>query len=287
MKTIKSILFLLTLFGSLSNDFAEVNPGLSKEKAAVTYIANEGFLIKTRNGKVLVDALFGGIKGNWCEQPSDSALKLLINGQPPFNNVDVVLVSHYHPDHFNEKMVSEFMVKNPNTLLVCPGQVNELLKNNPSHNHFSERINIIHASDQHDTSFVVSDMQIRAMRMNHGSYFEKDANTGEIKDRHKDVEHIAYLVRTTNGTFFHSGDASIKSFDRYKESGLESEKIDFAFLDRVFMQPDGMQVINEVLKPEKLIFMHIEPARVDYYRNIVKEFPDIFIFSKPLEIKAY
>ena len=123
--------------------------------------------------------------------------------------------------------------------------------------------------------------------MKHGSYFEKDVATGEVQDLHMDVENIAYLVKSNGCTFFHSGDTSVKSFENCKESGFESEKVDFAFMDRVFMQPDGMNIINEVIKPEKLIFMHIEPARVDYYKNIIKDFQGIFIFSKPLESATF
>jgi len=254
-----------------------------KSMAMVTYIANEGFLIQTSNGKMLVDALFGGIKGRWCEQPDDSLLNLIINGQPSFDNIDVVLVSHYHVDHFNEKMVTEFMVKNPKTILFCPDQVNQLLKKNSSYPQFSERVRTIHYTQHKDTSFVTGDIQIRAMTMNHGAYLEKDTITGELKDLHKDVENIAYLIKTNGCTFFHGGDASIKAFENFKEAFHESEKVDFAFLDRVFMQPAGMKVISELIKPEKLIFMHIEPSRVEYYKNVVKDFPEIFIFSKPLE----
>jgi len=175
------------------------------------------------------------------------------------------------------------MVKNPKTMLICPNQVHQMLRSHLSYAQFSERIRAISHSDHKDTSIVLGDIQIRAMKKEHGSYFEKDSTTGEVKDLHKNVENIAYLVKTQGRTFFHSGDASIKSFENSKESEFEPKKVDFAFMDRVFMQPDGMKVISELIKPEKLIFMHIEPARVDYFKNIVKEFPSILIFSKPLE----
>jgi L-ascorbate metabolism protein UlaG (beta-lactamase superfamily) len=260
-----------------------VNTGLAQKKASVTYVGNEGFLITTGHGKILTDALFGGIKGNWCEQPSDSVLNLQVNGQPPFDNIDAVLVSHCHADHFNEKVVSEFMVKNPAASLVCPDQVHELLKNNTSYPLFSARVIVLHFSHQHDTSFAVGEIRIRAIRMNHGSYFEKDTLTGELQDLHRDVVNACYLVTSAHCTFFHSGDASVKSFGSAAGYGLGSEKVDFAFFDRVFMQPDGMKRIEEVMNPDKLIFMHIEPSRVNYYRNIVSGFPALVIFSKPME----
>jgi len=298
MKKSDSFLTILSLLFSISgipgqampdkeksNHPAIVSPGglQEKTKATITYIANEGFLIQTSNCKILSDALFGGIKGNWCEQPGDSLLNLIINGQPSFDNIGVVLISHKHADHFNEKMVSEFMVKNPGTILLCPDQVNQLLEKSPSYPQFSERVRAINYSKNKDTSIVINDIHIKAMAMKHGEYLEKDPNTGELKDLHKDIENIAYLVKTKSCTFFHSGDASVKAFENFKEAFLESERIDFAFLDRVFMQPGGMNVISSLIKPEKMIFMHIEPSKVEYYKNIIKDFPEIFIFSKPLE----
>jgi L-ascorbate metabolism protein UlaG (beta-lactamase superfamily) len=249
----------------------------------VTYIANEGFLVQTDKIKILIDAIFGDIKSNWCEQPGDSLLNLIVNGIPPFDHIDFVLVSHYHSDHFNEKMIAEYMVKNPKTILVCSQQVNQMLKKNSFFTQFEQRIKEVASTDQNSTSISTEDAQIMTIEMEHGSYFEKDVTTGEVIDLHRDVENIAYMVKTQDCTFFHTGDALIKSFQNLKESGFVLDRIDLAFMDRVFMQADGMNVISGYIKPEKLIFMHIEPARLEYYKNIVKDFPDIFIFSKPLE----
>ena len=256
-------------------------------RVKITYIANEGFLIKSGDSKILVDALFGGIKGNWCEQPSDSALNLIINGQPPFDGIDVVIVSHYHVDHFNEKIVSDFMQKNSKSVLVCPNQVNVLLKKNPAYNSFSNRVKPINTSDKIDTAFLIGETQIKSLRFNHGSYFEKDTITGAVKDLHKDVENIAYIVKTNNCTFLHSGDASIKSFEKNNASIITTDTIDIAFMDRIFMQPEGMKIIADIVKPEKLVFMHIEPARVDYYKTIIKDSPNMTIFSNTMEIKYF
>ena len=74
IKTLLSVLFQLSLLFGLSrgqgqeildkvntNDPAIASQGGSQEKALVTYISNEGFLIQTENSKILIDALFGGI----------------------------------------------------------------------------------------------------------------------------------------------------------------------------------------------------------------------------------
>ena len=65
-KPISFLIFIL-VFGTTSLWSQD-----AKAQCSVTYVANDGFLYETKTGKVLVDALFGGINGNWCEQPNDS-----------------------------------------------------------------------------------------------------------------------------------------------------------------------------------------------------------------------
>jgi len=48
------------------------------ETCTVTYIANEGFLIESGKLKVMTDALFGDIKGIWCEKPDESVSEKII-----------------------------------------------------------------------------------------------------------------------------------------------------------------------------------------------------------------
>lgn len=74
--------FLLTFLSCISTA-QETSPSCT-----VTYIANEGFLARTANHKILFDALFGGIKGNWCEQPGDSVMNMMLNGIPPYDNIE-------------------------------------------------------------------------------------------------------------------------------------------------------------------------------------------------------
>lgn len=277
MKRQHSFLIILALVIFQTITFSQ-----ESSRPVVTYIANEGFLLSCGEDKILVDAIFGGIKGNWCEQPSDSVINLMVNGQPPFDRVDVVLVTHRHTDHFNENIVSRVMLQNSNTMIVCPDQVNDQLKKLSSYSSFSDRVRPI-PSHNIDTTFSIGSVKVRAVNLNHGSFYEKDSVTGEVHDLHKDVENVAYIVKSNGSTFVHSGDAAIKSFEKYESGKFETDTVDFAFMDRIFMKPEGMKVIGEIIQPQMLIFMHIEPDRVDYYKNIIKGFPGMFIFSKPME----
>ena len=83
---------------------------------AVTSIANEGYLISMGRTNVLIDAL---PMSKYYANPSDTLATRIINGVPPFDNVDYFLVTHEHSDHFNAEMTSRFLQNHPATQLIA------------------------------------------------------------------------------------------------------------------------------------------------------------------------
>ena len=72
----------------------------------VTYVANEGFLIACDSHKILIDALFGNFKDDAYYIPSDSTAALMSEAGPPFDNIDLIAVTHAHLDHFTPEIVT-------------------------------------------------------------------------------------------------------------------------------------------------------------------------------------
>ncbi len=144
-KTMKKMILILGIIWLIP---ATVIQGLkpkpsngSRGTCTVTYIANEGFLIGTKNKKILVDALFDGIKGDWCDQPGDSVSNLMIQGIAPFDG-------------------------------------NERLKLILGYSDISDRVIDLKSQDHPDTTISMHGMNIRAMRLKHGSWLETDSATG-------------------------------------------------------------------------------------------------------------
>jgi L-ascorbate metabolism protein UlaG (beta-lactamase superfamily) len=277
----KSILFIIILvFGATCLWSQE-----PKAQCSVTYVANDGFLYETNTGKVLIDALFGGIKGNWSDQPDDSVSNLLLNGTAPFNNIDVVLITHYHSDHFNGPMVINFLRNSKKPVLICPSQVDEVLKKDPGYSVVADRIHNLKSDKQFDTLITVNKINIRALRFNHGSFFETDSATGEKYDLHSDVENFGYIIDTDGFSLFHAGDCSFSDKPHFESYNFGDRKFDMVFLDRTFLRKEGQEIMNSLIHTKDLVFMHIEPARAEYYKSIIKEVPGLSVFTKKMEKK--
>ncbi|MFA7420123.1 MAG: MBL fold metallo-hydrolase [Melioribacteraceae bacterium] len=293
----KTFLFVITIVLSLNigtNIYSQTEKIVESGRQAinksceVSYVANEGFLLETKNHKVLIDALFGGIKGNWCDQPNDSLINKMIFGVPPFDNIDLVLITHKHTDHFNKQMTIDFLRNNSKSVLVCPDQVNELLKKDADYSKVSTRITSLKPSNSFDTTLISNKINLRILRFNHGSYYLKDSVTGEPVNIHKDIENFGYLIETDGFSFFHSGDDNPINVPQYKSYNFQNTKIDVALLDRVFLTPKGMDLVKDFINTRYLIYMHIEPTGRKFYQSIKNPpgaTPQIIIYSKPLERK--
>jgi L-ascorbate metabolism protein UlaG (beta-lactamase superfamily) len=256
------------------------------DTCTVTYTANEGFLIETTNHKVLIDALFGNIKGNWCDQPGDSVSRLMTSGVVPFDNINIVLVSHRHSDHFNALMTIDFLRNNKKSVLICPDQVNERLKLVAGCSEVSKRIIAIRSQEHPDTSFIVNGISIRAMRLKHGSWIETDSATGKSVDLHEGVENIGYLIEQDGFTILHTGDCNSANKTQFNAYNLSTKEIDVVFFDRAFLRPEGIDIISENISAKNIILMHIEPARREYYKTYVKDIPGFFVFREQMEQKV-
>ena len=280
MKTRSIPLIIILVFGATCLWSQEL-----KTQCSVTYIANDGFLFETKTGKILIDALFGGIKGNWCDQPDDSVSNLMLNGIVPFNNIDAVLITHYHSDHFNGPMAISFLRNNLRSILICPSQVNEVLKKDSGYSSVADRIHYLKSDNQFDSLLAVNKINIRALKFNHGSFFETDSVTGKKYDLHSGVENFGYIIDSDGFSLFHAGDGSSSDKSHFETYHFKERDFDMVFLDRTFLRKEGQEIMNSLIHTKDLVFMHIEPGRGEYYKSIIKDVPGLSVFTKKMEKK--
>ena len=182
-------------------------------------------------------------------------------------------------------MVINFLWNNQESELICPLQVDEVLKKNSGYSSVADRIHSLRSDNQFDTLLAVNKINIRALRFNHGSYFETDSVTGEKYDLHSDVENFGYIIEIDEFYLFHSGDASFSDKSHFESYHFGDRDFDMVFLDRTFLRKEGQEIMNSLIHTKDLVFMHIEPAGVEQYKSIIKDVPGLFVFTKKMEKK--
>lgn len=218
----------------------------------------------------------------WYEQPGDSVSNLMIKGLPPFDNIDLVLVTHKHSDHFGQTMVMDFLENNPNAALVCPRQADDLLRLETDYSRVAARINTPNSADTLDTLLGINKISIEALRFDHGQYFVMDFVSGKDYNIHKDIKNIGYLVNLGGFTIFNSGDCSFSDKSHFDACDFASEEIDVAFVNRTFFNREGQDLMNEYLRTKNLVFMHT-PRKADYFRTLFKNIPDTLSTDRQLD----
>lgn len=100
---------------------------------SITFLANEGVMLSSGTRKVLIDALFLKYETGYAV-PADSTRAALERARPPFDAVDLILVTHRHGDHFHPAPVAAHLRANARATLLTSRQVIDSLRGHLSPN---------------------------------------------------------------------------------------------------------------------------------------------------------
>jgi L-ascorbate metabolism protein UlaG (beta-lactamase superfamily) len=236
------------------------------EVLSITYVCNDGFIITKGGRKILIDALYQENIGI-CR--SDLA-QLAREGLPPFDNADLVLVSHNHSDHFDAQIVGQYLDNTPGAVLVA------------------EKFAMADAMSMSISSFVQAQDRIHSIELGAGqsNSLDIDGIELEIYDAPGDVPNLAFLVRVGGKTLFHTGDVHIntKTTGYFKGYQLSTKMIDVAFFPYFYMMESAEPAFLEYIGAGKYIPMHYaaEGGAVTV-RMVGLQFPEAILFTVPLQ----
>jgi L-ascorbate metabolism protein UlaG (beta-lactamase superfamily) len=254
--------------------------------AKVTYIANEGFLIEAGGSKVLIDAIFNDETINYAHVPDRETLAALEEAAAPFNDIDLILVTHSHRDHFAPEPVLSHLAANPEALLLAPTQAVEMLRAGPD-----DRVVEINLDLHQSTEMDFGNIRIEAHRLRHSPYMIQDPRTGERYNRHEGVENIAYWIEVGGFTLFHIGDAVLSgNLDYLATDRFPSRRLDIAFVEFFDLSEETGELLTGRLPTDRIIFMHLprEQERIELLTTKLQaEFSNGVIFQQPGESREF
>ena len=93
-------LIFLSLFSTVSIS--------QSQSLKITYLGNEGVLLEGKNQKVMIDELFDNYYKDYLS-PEESTIKNMMDRKAPFDNLQVLLCTHVHRDHFEAQIAGKFL----------------------------------------------------------------------------------------------------------------------------------------------------------------------------------
>jgi L-ascorbate metabolism protein UlaG (beta-lactamase superfamily) len=249
----------------------------------ITYLGNEGFLVRGGSQAVLFDALFGAGLPDYDRVPAET-VRDMEAARRPFEHIDVVFISHIHPDHFELHSTLRFLKSHPATIVVSPIDVAAQLKRALAGN---DRLRA----------------QIRGIAAHPGRIIGREEggiHVGIFPLAHGDVENLAYLVDLGGWKVLHLGDADLP-MEGIGKLNLSENRIDIAFLP-YWQLTENAERVRDQIRAKVIVPMHLitnatTPASKEYLDHlggmsgmlakIHSEFPNAVVFRTPLESRTF
>ena len=240
-------LFLLLLF--TTGDVLAQSPGPT---ATAQYLANEGLMVVQGETKIVFDPLFRNSYGQYqlLPKPMEDAL---FAGEPPFDGIDAVFISHYHGDHFSPADILRLLKQQQGIHLYAPAQAVEGLRelSGGRDKAVFERITAVGlAYTDTPVTLQTQDLKIEAVRIPHSGW-----PTSRL-----DVENISWRVTLNNSaTVLHMGDADPNDVHFERDATYwASTHVHMAFPPYWFFNSTyGPDVLENRLKADHNVGVHV------------------------------
>lgn len=237
-----------------------------QDKTDVTYVGNAGFMIETGDKKILIDALFKGSESIYY-LPQEVQDKLAL-AQAPFDDVDLVLVTHAHGDHVNRDLVRQHLQNNPKAVFASTQQLVEMLDG------CEDRCTAFKPTKEKSESRVINDINVEAFSLPHGTDAE--------------IINIGFLVSVNGVTIFQTGDADFYQFtlEEFRSLGLPEKEIDLVLIQHYYLigDADDDRYVKDGIAGDYIIPIHYYFTTPAFDASVVKQnYPDAIMFKEELQ----
>jgi L-ascorbate metabolism protein UlaG (beta-lactamase superfamily) len=249
----------------------QLRPSAPQPGVTVTLLANEGVFLSASSQQVIIDGLFR-YYGRGYALPADSTTAALEAARAPYDSVDLVLVTHRHGDHFHPTSMVSHLAANPRATLVTSQQVIDSMKHALATTpQVVAQLRPRTMPKGQRTRMVVGGVPLEVLGIPHGG------------DRHRAVEHLAFIVEVGGRRVLHVGDTDFSeaSFAPFR---LDTARIDVALLPSwMVTSEDGRAVIERWIKPRHVVAFHLSEGDEREARAVRSAIPGAIAMTRSLE----
>lgn len=240
-------------------------PAPASQELELTYLANEGFLLRSGQDAVLIDAFVAEPYAGYTALPPN-LLEQMLAPRAPFAGVTVTLASHIHRDHFQVETAVLYLGANPGSLLASsPDVVGSLLDAGPQ---LQDRVESILPEEGESITRVWGSIRVDFLRLSHGS--------GEFAS----LQNLGHFIHIGGWKILHVGDAE-SGVARFGEYDLAGRDLDVALIPYwYFSSESGRRVLEGDLAARTRIAVHIPAPELDDVRKeLGGTHPDVIVFG--------
>ncbi len=256
---------------------AEKKAGANRESLALTRVANSGVMLASGKIKILIDALFDKPPSDY-RSPEPEVIDKIMKGAAPFDDVDLALTTHNHPDHFDAPLAVRFLKASPGTTLAAPEDAVAEMRKQAEWAKIAARVVSLDLKIGEQEQREIAGIPLAACRTLHSGKRVEPMN-------------LMYRLRLNGWGIFHEGDADA-TLDEYRGFGLEEAEIDLALVHFWFpLHPDMAKLLQEIIRPEHIGLTHLPirlendaPGKIDMVR---KNYQDIFLLLPGMPVKVF
>jgi len=255
----------------------------------LVYLANEGFLARAGAQTLVIDAFVTEPYGPYAAVPRELFADL-VAARKPFEDVDLALTSHVHPDHFQAAAAAEFLRARPSTrFLSSPQVVDELrakLGEGADAQHVAALLPEARATlaapdgDIHDVDSHDADIHVEFLRLPHSG----GARTASVQNLGCVIELGPEAARLR---ILHVGDADVATEDLAAYE-LAKRAIDVALVPYWWLgDARSIARAKELTGARRLVAIHVPPGELaDVKQRLASLDPALIVFEKPGEART-
>ena len=237
--------------------------GPGGQEPAVEYLANEGVLVTGGDIAVLIDGLFGDGLPDYPVLPA-ATRDSLEGALGRFRDIDVVLVTHRHDDHFDPAAVARHLEANPEAALIAPGDAVAAFPPDQLER-YGERV--------------------QPLDLAPGSYIRLDQGGFAVEAlglAHAEIGHLGYRIELPGMTVLHLGDAQPLPPDlaAFLEGRPEP---DVALVPHWVLGGSGGAAIVEAIGAHCTAAFHLEREGGDIVARLSEWVPPVAVLDEPGE----
>ncbi len=222
---------------------------MNQHYTKITYVSNAGVLIEINDKKILIDALCS-FKSPFYKSTPKNIWDQIIKGTPPFDGIDVMLITHHHRDHFDVGGVSEFLDQNPNAVVISTPEVISSIRS--------------HVCDIKDINLITLNFGFHCrekVKVN-GVDIESISMIHEGKE-YGQTNNLAFLIEYDGVKVLHLGDAAPVR-ENFEFLNLKEYSINLLIASFPYAGlPGARKIIRDYINPKKICIVHLPHRELD------------------------